>query len=89
MKRLAWLVVAALLVGLSGCMFFQVSSEVLYDEDFADAASGAWYSGSTASSDKWIDNGKYYWKFHAAMASEWAKELGRRPGGAMLVTAPP
>lgn len=60
MKRLAWLVVAALLIGLSGCMFFQVSSEVLYDEDFADAASGAWYSGSTASSDKWIDNGKYY-----------------------------
>ncbi|WP_295456780.1 hypothetical protein, partial [uncultured Thiodictyon sp.] len=36
-----------------------------------------------------IDYGKYYWKFHAAMAAEWAKELGRRPGGAMLVTAPP
>jgi hypothetical protein len=61
MKRLAWLVVAALLIGLSGCMlFFGSNDEILYEETFSVPMSGAWHQGSTESVNMWIDGGKYY-----------------------------
>ncbi len=61
MKRLAWVALAALLICLPGCtLFFGSSEEVLYEETFSGTTTGDWYVGSTPSSDKWVDNGKYY-----------------------------
>jgi hypothetical protein len=60
MKRLVGFAVAALLVGVSGCALLTPSSEVLYEETFSGPTASAWLSGSTATSDNWIDNGRYY-----------------------------
>jgi hypothetical protein len=61
MKRLAWLVMAALLIGLSGCMlFFGSNDEILYEETFTAPTPGAWPLGSFGTIDVWMDGGKYY-----------------------------
>lgn len=61
MRRLACLALAVLALGLSGCMlFFGSNDEILYEETFSGATSGDWFVGTTVTSDKWTDNGKYY-----------------------------
>jgi hypothetical protein len=61
MKKLLWLGLAGLVLCLSGCaLFFSSDGEALYEETFSDPTSTAWHVGSTSTSDKWIDGGKYY-----------------------------
>jgi hypothetical protein len=60
MKRLAWIGLAALLVGLSGCMLLPGGDQVLYEDTFSGTTDMSWHLGSTEVADKWIDNGKYY-----------------------------